>query len=474
MADADSAIPKDAAARLALLRRGMIPWLAGIDPDTGAPRRRVARLTEIPAASRPLIHNLVEQRLLTTDVAKDSGETTIEPAHEALLRQWSLLNGWLAEDAALLAVLEGIKRAARDWEAHARNATWLAHTTDRLVAAERLGGRPDLAASLDPRDYEYLAACRRAELVVRNRRRRIQALVYALLIGIIGGLVGWINQDAVKDEFNWLVKMRPYMVENFRPYVLTAQAERDLKPRATFRECGSKCPQMTVIPPGDFLMGSPDGEAGRTGNEGPQHKVTIAKPFAVSIFDVTFDEWDACVSVGGCAAVSDSGFGRGNMPVTNITWNDAKAYVTWLSTMTGKAYRLPTEAEWEYLARAGTTTTYYWGNELGKGNANCTVCGTQWDAKSPSPAGSFKPNPFGLYDVTGDVWQWLEDCFHNSYRGAPADGSAWTTGECILRTDRGGSWISNASNLRIAFRGSYAPGSRNYSLGLRVVRTLAQ
>jgi formylglycine-generating enzyme required for sulfatase activity len=473
-ADADPTIPKDPGARLALLRRGLIPWLAGIDPETGAPRRRVARQSEIPAECRPLIRNLVEQRLLTTDLAKQTGEITVEPAHEALLRQWGLLDRWLAEDAVVLASLEGVKRASRDWEENGKNASWLAHTTDRLAAAEGLSKRPDLAASLEPRDHEYIAACRRAQSAARIRRRRIQALVYALLVGIIGGLLGWINQDYVRERFIWFTAMRPYMLANFRPYLLTADAERKLNPRDTFRECAKACPEMIVIPPGEFLMGSPDSEEGRARNEGPQHKVTITRAFAVSVFDVTFDEWDACVAVGGCPAVGDSGFGRGTMPVTNVTWNDAQTYVAWLSKMTGRSYRLPTEAEWEYMARAGTTTTYYWGNELSKGNANCIVCGTKWDNVSPSPVGSFKANPFGLYDVTGNVWQWLEDCLHNTYEGAPTDGSAWTTGDCSLRVDRGGSWISNASNLRIAFRGSYPAGSRNYSLGIRAARTLTR
>lgn len=471
-ADADPTIPRDTAARLALLRRGLIPWLAGIDPDNGAPRRRVARVSEIPVRSRPLIQNLVEQRLLITDVAKETGEQTIEPAHEALLRQWGVLDGWLVEDAALLAVLEGVKRAAREWKDHDKNATWLAHTTDRLAAAERLSARPDLAASLEPGDYEYLAACRSAESSARRRRRSIQALIYTLLVGIIVGLVGWMNQAYIRERFNWFVTMRPYMLANFTPYVLTAAAEQKLKPKDTFHECSTNCPQMIVLPPGKFIMGSPEGEAGRVANEGPQHPVTIARQFAVSIYDVTFDEWKACVNVGGCPKVADSGYDAGNTPITNITWNDAETYVEWLAKMTGQPYRLPTEAEWEYMARAGTTTTYYWGSDLGTGNANCMVCGTKFDDKGLSPVGSFKPNPFGLYDVTGDAWQWLADCFHKNYVGAPTDGSAWTSGDCSLRVDRGGSWISAASNLRIAFRGSYPAGSRNYSLGLRVVRTL--
>jgi hypothetical protein len=181
-ADADPAIPRDRLARLALLRRGLVPWLAGIDPDTGAPRRRVARLSEIPAEARPLIQHLVEQRLLATDVAKDTGEKTIEPAHEALLRQWGLLDGWLAEDAGLLAVLEGVKRASRDWAANNRGDAWLAHATDRLAAAERLSERSDLAANLEPTDRAYLAACQKVEADTKRGKRLVQVAIYVLLI----------------------------------------------------------------------------------------------------------------------------------------------------------------------------------------------------------------------------------------------------------------------------------------------------
>jgi len=162
-ADTDPKVPKDKQAQLALLRRGLIPCLAGIDPDTGAPRRRIARLSEIPAEARSLIDLLIEQRLLSTDVATGTKETTIEPAHEALLRQWGLLRGWLAEDSGLLGVLEGVKRASRDWAANAKSPAWLTHTTGRLEAAERLRQRADLEASLKPTDNDYLDACRFAE-----------------------------------------------------------------------------------------------------------------------------------------------------------------------------------------------------------------------------------------------------------------------------------------------------------------------
>ena len=236
-ADADPAIPKDRAARLALLRRGLIPWLAGIDPDTGAPRRRVARLSEIPAEARPLIQHLVEQRLLATDVNKDTGEATIEPAHEALLRQWGLLQGWLTEDAGLLAVLEGVKRGSRDWAANNRNRAWLAHQTDRLAAAERLSVRPDLSANLDPTDQAYIAACRKAEADAKRGRRLLQIATYASLVVVIVGLVGWINQSFIAEQWRFLTVTWPYERANVRPYVLTVAQEQALKPGGSFREC---------------------------------------------------------------------------------------------------------------------------------------------------------------------------------------------------------------------------------------------
>ena len=478
-ADADPAIPKDHASRMALLRRGLIPWLAGVDPDTGAPRRRVARLSEIPTEARPLIHHLVGQHLLTTDVAKDTGGTTIEPAHEALLRQWSLLGGWLAEDAGLLAVLEGVKRACRDWVANNRDAAWLIHATDRLAAAERLTARPDLADHMEATDRDYLAACRKVEATAKGRRRRVQALIYLMLIGLIAGLIGWINQAYVKEEWRWASTERPFAFANIWPYVLTPQAEQGLKPKDSFRECSPEpgkdyCPEMIVVPAGSFTMGSPPTEKGHDANEGPQHQVTIRKPFAVSKFALTFDEWDACVDFGACTAgATDLGWGRGQHPMINATWDDAKRYVAWLSRMTGKPYRLLTEAEYEYVARAGTQTAYPWGKDVGTNNANCNGCGSRWDGAQTAPVGSFAANEFGLYDVAGNAMQWVEDCYHPNYTDAPADGSAWTRGgDCTRRIDRGGSWHDAPDYVRSAARDRGTSDRRGYDLGFRVARTL--
>jgi len=259
-----------------------------------------------------------------------------------------------------------------------------------------------------------------------------------------------------------------------QPYVLSADAERVLKPKDSFRECAKDCPEMVMVPAGEFTMGSPPNEKGSRDAERPQHKVVFAKAFAVSKYEVTFDDWDACVAYGDCDPRVSGAFGRGRQPLINVTWDDAQRYVAWLSRMTGKPYRLLSEAEWEYAARAGTQTAYSWGDEIGKGNANCNGCGSQWDSNQPAPVGSFAPNQFGLYDMHGNVWEWTEDCEHGDYNGAPQDGSAWTAdGDCRAHVVRGGSWYNDPQSLRSASRGSFATVSRDGDLGFRVGRTLS-
>jgi len=332
--------------------------------------------------------------------------------------------------------------------------------------------RGDLPAA----DRDFIDQSTRRENKSRARARRVRNLVYVLLVGIIAVLVGWINQSYLKEEMNWYFVMWPYMVSQVRPYGLyLTDREQALKPGDSFRECAKDCPEMVVVPAGEFTMGSPSDEKGRYGNEGPQHKVTIAKPFAVSKYDVTFADWDACVSVGGCPQerqASDAGSGRGNRPVIYVSWYNAKAYVAWLSRMTGMEYRLLSEAEWEYATRTGTTTAYYWGNEIGKNNANCDGCGSQWDRKQTAPVGSFKSNAFGLYDMAGNVWQWVEDCYHENYDGAPTDGSAWKDTDCISRVVRGGSSFNDLQTLRAAYRQRSDAAIRLDNLGFRVARTL--
>ncbi len=464
-ADMDSRIPRDREARLTLLRRGLIPWLAGVDPETGSARRRVARLSEIPAEARPLIDLLVEQRLLSTDVAKDTGETTIEPAHEALLRQWGLLQGWLSDDTGLLTVLDGIKRAARDWAANAKASSWLAHGADRLRAAERLMARPDLAAHLEPTDGDYVTACQRLERLERRRARRGKVVVGTLAASVIG--VAALAYTGFLD---------PTYLEGLYNGVVNRMADASLKPGDIKRDCGSEaCPEMVVLPAGEFMMGSPDTEADRYYDEGPQRKVTIAKPFLVSKLEVTFGEWDACYNARACSVQpGDAFWGRGSRPVTNVSWNDTQQYITWLSAKTGMPYRLLTEAEWEYAARAGTTTRYSWGDEVGKNNANCRGCGSKWDNDQTAPAGSFRPNAFRLYDMHGNVKEWVQDCYDDKgYATAHNDGSAAPESSGCTRNLRGGSWYSEPTYVRAADRYSSDPVYGYNDNGFRVARVLS-
>ncbi|WP_420463593.1 formylglycine-generating enzyme family protein [Candidatus Palauibacter sp.] len=230
------------------------------------------------------------------------------------------------------------------------------------------------------------------------------------------------------------------------------------------------------MPAGTFTMGSPPSEEGRDDDEGP-HSVTIPAPFAVGVYEVTFAEWDACVRAGGCGgyAPADGGWGRGNRPVIYVSWDDAQAYVSWLSQQTGARYRLLSEAEWEYVARAGSRTARYWGeSESGQcrnANGYAEFCDDGYEFET-APVGSFAPNVFGLYDALGNVWEWTQDCRNWSYAGAPSDGSAWQSGNCGRRVLRGGSWNNSPRNLRSAYRSRNPTGDRYLNYGFRVARTL--
>ena len=231
---------------------------------------------------------------------------------------------------------------------------------------------------------------------------------------------------------------------------------------------GGQGPEMVVVPAGSFSMGCVSG-LDCYDDEKPVREVTISQPFAVSKHEITFEDYDRFSAPD---AVDDGGWGRGRLPVMRVSWNDASDYAAWLSAQTGESYRLLSEAEWEYVARAGSATKYSWGNSIGSNRANCYGCGSQWDYEQTAPAGSFEPNAFGLYDVHGNVYEWVEDCWNGSYEGAPADGSAWTRGDCERRVVRGGAWDDFPDDLRIALRvGTPADRSDGY-YGFRVARIL--
>jgi formylglycine-generating enzyme required for sulfatase activity len=241
-----------------------------------------------------------------------------------------------------------------------------------------------------------------------------------------------------------------------------------LKPGDTFRDC-DVCPEMVVVPAGDFRMGSEKGKE----REQPLRDITIPRPFAISKYEITYAEWDACMAAGGCDFdPDDHKWGRGRMPIINVTWDHARMYLSWLSTLTGHVYRMPTEAEWEYAARAGTTTEYWWGDTYKDGYANCRKCGTEWSGKQSAPVGSFPPNPWGLHDMHGNAWEWTVDCWNETLEGVPADGTARLAGSCDFRVVRSGSWYYFKQISRSAYRDKFASKLASYNISIRALREL--
>jgi formylglycine-generating enzyme required for sulfatase activity len=449
-----------------------VPALAQMN-DQGATIGRIAPWASFSSEQQELLVRFDQWRLVVRKGTSSDGGTA-EVAHEALFREWTRLKGWLEPERARLESLRSLQSDALAWDRNRREAAFLNHREKRLAEAKALIKVDSYRKRLGVVERDYLANCEAAEQLTRGHTRRRQTLIGVLALCAVGVVIGWVNESWLRERLNWFTTQRPYARANVWPYVLTAETEHALRPLGSFRECARNCPEMIVIPAGDFMMGSAPTEYGRKDNEGPLHKVTIARPLAVSKFLITFAEFDLCSSLGRCIPAADNGFGRDSRPVINIDWDEAKEYVDWLSELTGRNYRLLTEAEWEYAARAGSTTAYYWGDEIGEANANCDVCGSRWDGRETSPVGSFKPNGFSLYDMAGNVQQWVEDCKHEDYNGAPADGSAWISGECSRRMVRGGSSDSPPELLRSAWRYGGERAARYASRGFRVARTLAQ
>jgi len=327
----------------------------------------------------------------------------------------------------------------------------------------------------------------------------------------------------------WLIPLRLILVlgvssaQAATPVVAAAPAPRHAtgptarlnSPGRVFRDCPDVCPEMVVIPPGEYAMGSPSTETGRFDSEGPQHRVAIGYALAVGEYDITRGEYAAFARAtgyrpnhAGCFTANASGAAVGlsaganwrrpgfdqtaRDPVVCISFDDASAYAAWLSRKSGHAYRLLSEAEYEYAERAGTTTAYWWGDDATPACSYANVAdldakaSSDWTARFPgrtveschdgyvftSPAGSFRPNAFGLYDMTGDVWSWLADCWSDSYAGAPTDGSANLAGDCGRRSLRSGSWSYSSRILRSANRDRVTAAARLIDVGFRVARTL--
>lgn len=358
----------------------------------------------------------------------------------------------------------------------------------RMDAVERLlkekiepEGRDDNERSVQQRGLVnfYLGAMK-IELSLARLEVSIKAAVdfagLSRMIENIAGLTadfvatvrGFANKatETLREAANAIKPKVRQVVSGFRALVWKAlRRGGGMPPGTVFRDLPF-APEMVVIPPGSFMMGSPEGEGGDA--EKPLHKVTIAKAFAAGRFPVTFEEWDAfAASDPEVRRPSDEDWGRGRRPVINVSWNDAKAYVAWLNKqVAGAPYRLLSEAEWEYCCRAGTTTPYATGDEITRQQA-------QFGSSQTVEVGSFEANSFGLHDMHGNVWEWVEDIWHDSYVGAPGQGDAWIKGgDNAQRVVRGGSWLVNPWYLRCANRDWDGPEDRNFFLGFRVARTV--
>ena len=253
--------------------------------------------------------------------------------------------------------------------------------------------------------------------------------------------------------------------------VLANPAAPIRKPLDIYRDTlkdGSLGPEMVIVPAGSFSMGGNYND-----DEKPQHTVSFAQAFAIGRYTVTFDEYDYYAKSAGISLPDDSGWGRGQRPVINVSWQEAVAYAQWLAEQTGKPYHLPSEAEWEYAARAGTETACWWGDEIGSNRANCNDSGSEWSCQQTAPVGSFDPNPWGLHDTVGNVWEWVQDPRHDNYEGAPSDGSVWEQGGGGRRVLRGGSWLNPQDYAHASSRRYDFPDFRNLNIGFRLACLLS-
>lgn len=464
-----------------------------------------------------------DERILSSGRDEASGEENWELVHEALIWSWPTLATWLDDQTTedrlreQLAVDAGTWQRATEESVAGDNAEPEQSLDDeaylyqgnRLKPVAEWPDRDDVP--LTPVEQEFIHRSKQVETkrqqTIRSRTNN-QRMMFALLGVIVVAfsalfLRNWIDSgrltvnavtidespltDTARIQINdeggyW---WRRYFIPRGRHRISVTAGdwagfqvveiaagesnEREIKLVNRAELAKSLNANMVNIPGGAFRMGSSDGHD----DEQPVREVTI-KPFLLAKTELSFEHYDPFVEATGYQKPDDEDWGRGNRPVIYVSWNDAKFYIEWLNQVTGQTWRLPTEAEWEYAARGGTPTAYWWGDELGRNRANCVECGSEWDNDRTAPVGSFEANGYGVYDTAGNVWEWVEDCWHGSYEGAPVDGSAWLSdngGGCDSRVLRGGSWYLNAANLRSADRYWFHRAFRDFSVGFRLART---
>ena len=327
---------------------------------------------------------------------------------------------------------------------------------------------------------------------VRGEPRSYKWLVWLVVVGLLGGggyfawQAGFVKQAedkvvALIESQTALVEVEPVVEQPpvVEPVAIEEPPEPEPVPEpvqfnipAPFKDklkSGGHGPLMIQIPAGEFLMGSRSGVV--AADEVPRHKVKL-KSFVVSVYEVTYAEYDRFAKATKRKKPDSSGWDRKTHPVNNVSWDDALAFTRWLSKQTGKNYRLLSEAEWEYAARAGTTSYYWWGRKAGVSNAHCFNCKSEYNTSKPAKIGTYKPNQFGLYDTAGNLFEWVHDCYHRNYKDAPADGSVWEGGDCKVRVVRGGAYHSPASSMRVENREKFASTRGQYNVGIRLARDL--
>jgi formylglycine-generating enzyme required for sulfatase activity len=406
------------------------------------------RLSGLRGATTPRGARAMPRLVMVSDSPDEPADATraqVDLAHEALLRNdrhgqpyWKTLRDWVDQYRKQLENRRLLEILAEKWQDGGRP-----QLSNVLARGRQLRDFRQVGTAISDRAADYLRASRRL--------RGLRATALAVLVALIAA-AGYGSWWTIENETNLRVALR----------VLAVRVG-----------LGSlAAPTMVQLKGDKFLMGSTEEQ------KWSQHQVTVPV-FEIGKYEVTFDDWDLCVAGGGCNGYtpSDQGWGRGRRPVINVSWDDAKAYVDWLSGVTGEPYRLPSEAEWEYAARAGTTTRYWWGDDAptpDQANFGSNVGKTTEVGSKPYPA-----NPWGMYDMNGNVWEWVEDCWHDSYaeEGRPDDGTAWTTGstaDCSRRVLRGGSWVNDPEALRSAGRNWSLTGIRISLTGFRVARTLSR
>jgi formylglycine-generating enzyme required for sulfatase activity len=478
--------------------------------ETGEDTRRRAALSEIGSAAMDVVKKLADERLLVTNRAV-AGEDTVEVSHEALIRQWQRLQGWLNEDREFLLWRERLRGRVNDWQQNKQDEgtllrgallveaqRWLTQKADMLTDEEKdyirhsAEARERAAQAEQQRAEHELAQARRLaeeaakreeaeraraaaaeqaqqaaeearqaqqaraqeaerarDTAERARRRQRYFSLALLILFLLGWIVTWLWQKGYNLD------------------------QAGLKVKSLFVGISVE-PKMVRIPEGSFQQGDVEG-LGDLPWRNPVRTVRI-KPFAMGEHEVTFEEYDRFAIATGLDLPNDQKWGRGRRPVINVSWDDAKAYAAWLSKQTGKHYRLPTESEWEYAARSGAKQQVWAGTSKESDLEKYAVFSNN-SGNRTALVGQKDPNVVGLHDMSGNVWEWVEDCWHYNYAGAPADGSAWLetgNGDCGVRVIRGGSWFNIPVGLRSSDRFRNPAGLRNGGIGFRLVQDIEQ